>query len=294
MHMKSTRDQLEDDGIELGLMITSLWKERWLVILVTSLFTGGGIAYALLATEWFQADVVLLQQADNRSLSSGISQLGGLASLAGINISGGGQQQAPVAVLKSRDFARDFIRDKDLLTVLLADQWDSKKSQWKESNPKKQPDIRDAVKFFDKSVRAVSEDRKSGLVTLSITWTDPIVTAAWANNLVERVNTRLREQAMSEAEHNITYLRGEMAQTNIPSLQVSIGKVLESEMQKLLLARGRDEFAFRIIDHATPPRKRVKPQRLVVVAISAIFGFTISIPLVVVRREKRLRAANLA
>lgn len=275
----------ENDVFEL---LADLWKERWLVIAVTGLCTLGGVAYALLAPEWYQADVVLVQ-ADNKGISSGLSQLGGLASLAGINISGGGGAQAPVAVLKSRDFASDFIRDKNLIPVFFADEWDAKAGQWKNADPKKQPDMRDAVKFFDKTVRAVSEDKKAGLVTLSITWTDPGAAAEWANTLVDRVNSKLREQAQSEAEHNIAYLRGEMAATNVASLQQSIGKVMESEMQKLLLARGRDEFAFKIIDHATPPKKRIRPQRTIVVLGSLILGATLSVFIVVVRRTRRAR-----
>jgi uncharacterized protein involved in exopolysaccharide biosynthesis len=285
--MQTSREVLGDDGLDILELIALLWKERWLVVAVTGLCTLGGVAYALLATQWYQADVVLLQQNDNKSLSSGLSQLGGLASLAGINISGGVQAQAPVAVLKSRDFAREFINDKKLIPVLYADEWDAKAERWKDSNPKKQPDIRDAVKYFDKTVRAVSEDKKTGLVTLSITWTDSNTTAEWANTLVDRINARLREQAIAEAEHNITYLRGEMGATTVASLQQSIGKVLESEMQKLLLARGREEFAFKIIDHATPPKKRIRPQRVIVVILGAFLGMAFSVFVVMVRRARK-------
>jgi uncharacterized protein involved in exopolysaccharide biosynthesis len=285
--MQTNREVLRDDGLDILELIAALWKERWLVIAVTGVCTLGGVAYALLATQWYQADVVLLQQSDSKSLSSSLSQLGGLASLAGINISGGVQAQAPVAVLKSRDFAREFINEKKLITVLLADEWDAKAEQWKNPNPKKQPDIRDAVKYFDKTVRAVSEDKKTGLVTLSITWTDPNISADWANTLVDRINARLREQAISEAEHNITYLRGELGATNVASLQQSIGKVLESEMQKLLLARGREEFAFKIIDHATPPKTRVRPQRVIVVILCMFLGMALSGFVVIVRRARR-------
>ncbi len=290
--MEATRDVVGDNGIDVLELLAALWRDKWLVIAVTGLCTLAGVAYALIAKEWFQADVILLQQTDNKSMSSGLAQLGGLASLAGINIPGSGSAQAPVAVLKSLDFAREFIQDKNLITVLLVDEWDAKAGHWKVTNPKKQPDIRDAVKFFDKTVRAVAEDKKTGLVTMSITWTDPVVTADWANTLVDRVNARLREQAMLEAQRNIEYLRGEMSATSVTSLQQSIGKVLESEMQKLLLARGRDEYAFKTIDHAFPPKTRVKPQRVVVVITGFILGGVLSLFLVMLRRARRARLTS--
>ena len=45
---------------------------------------------------------------------------------------------------------------------------------------------------------SVDEDKKSGLITLSITWKDPQVAANWANDLVKQLNEQLREQAIDE------------------------------------------------------------------------------------------------
>jgi uncharacterized protein involved in exopolysaccharide biosynthesis len=211
-----------------------------------------------------------------------LAQLGGLASLAGINIGGGGSQNS-VAVLKSKDFAREFIEDKQLMPVLLADRM------------KTQPpvDIRDAVDYFDKDLRAIGEDKKSGLITLSVTWTDAASATEWANELVKRANQRLRAQALQESERNIKYLQGEIAATNVTALQQAIGKVIESEMQKLLLARGSEEFAFKVIDKAVEPKKRAKPQRAMIAIGATLAGGFLSLVLVLIgnwwSQEKRRR-----
>jgi hypothetical protein len=52
------------------------------------------------------------------------------------------------------------------------------------------------------------------MVTLAIEWTQPEVAAEWANALVQRLNRRLRERALREAETNVAYLQAEMARTN--------------------------------------------------------------------------------
>ena len=230
-------------------------------------------------------------QSDNRSSSGALSQLGGLASLAGINV-GGGTSETPVAVLRSKDFAREFIDDKQLLPVLLADQWDAVTGKWKQTDPGKQPDIRDAVKFFDEQVRAVTEDKKTGLITLAITWTDSAVSAEWANELVKRVNDRLQRQSLEESERNIKYLQSEITSTNVAALQQSLGKVLESEMQKMLLARGNEEFAFKIVDHAVAQKRRAKPQRGLVVIVSALLGALLAIVAILVRASASSRLAS--
>ena len=259
----------QEAEIDLLELLGLFWRRKWLIVAVTILFTAGGVAYALLATQWWRAEVVMTQ-VDSKPMAGGLAQLGGLASLAGINLGAGGGSQNAVAVLKSKDFAREFISDKDLVPVLMSDRLTA------------QPpvDIRDAVERFDKEVRAIGEDKKTGLLTLSITWTDPALATEWANELVRRANARLRAQALQEAERNIKYLQGEIAATNVTSLQQAIGKVIESEMQKLLLARGNEEYAFKVIDKAVQPKKRAKPQRVGIVALTTVAGAVLSMILV--------------
>ena len=146
--MQESREVTKDIEIDLFGLLRILWNRRWLVAAITGLFTLAGVAYALLATEWYRAEVVVVQT-DNKSTPSSLAQLGGLASLAGINIGAGGASQIPIAVLKSHDFAQAFIEDERLLTVLFADDWDDAGARWKTGNSKESPDIRDAVKFFD-------------------------------------------------------------------------------------------------------------------------------------------------
>lgn len=267
---------------DLAVLVGLLWRGRWFVLVATVLCAIGGAAYAWFAREWFQAEVVLIQS-DSKSAPSSLAQLGGLASLAGINIGGSGASQAPLAVLRSREIVRRFIQEQNLLHTVLFDQWDAQAGKWKQPVVAKQPDIRDAVRRFDRSIRSVSEDKKTGLVRLSITWTDAATAATWANLFVARVNAVLRDQAIGEAEENIKYLQKEMASTSVAPLQQSIGRVLESEMQKLMLARGAEQFAFKVIDPATPSKIRVRPKRVLIVGCFTIAGLFLSVLILLAR-----------
>lgn len=262
-----------DDEIDLWELWDTIWSGRWLIIAITSIFTLGGVTYALLAQEWYKADVVLAPADAKKSMSGALAQFGGLASLAGISLPGAGEQE-PVAVLKSREFARAFITDLNLMPVFLKDAESSGKPL----------DIRDAVRVFDTSVRTVSEDKKTGLVTLSIRWKDPDTAAEWANLLVQRLNDRLRQQALAESERNVAYLQKEMATTSVVSLQQSMGRVLEGEMQKLMLARGNEEFAFKVIDRATPPKLRESPKRSLIAIVSLLAGGFLGVLVVFLRK----------
>jgi len=265
-----------------------VWNHKWAVCLVTAAFIALASAYIFTAKERFRAEV-LLRPADTKSapgISGALGGLGGLASLAGINI-GVGNTAEPIAVLSSREFTAAFLEDQNLLPVLFPSRWDSANKHWKPSRFSGLPDVRDGVRYFDKSIRTVREDKKTGFVTLSIEWTDPNVAANWANMLVERVNERMRNRALAESELNVAYLKQELASSNIVSLQQSIGHVLETELQKLMLAKATKEYSFKIIDHAEPPKWRSSPRRLLVIGASFIFGLGSSVFYIVAKYSKR-------
>ena len=178
-----------EDSIHLMELVAVLWQRKSLLVGVTSLFAVAGVAYALLSTPIYRAEVVLAptEPEQGPNLSAG---LGGLASLAGIDFGSSADGAQAVATLRSRAFAEEFIRDKDLLPVLFADEWDVSNDRWLDDDPEDWPDIRDGVKFFLEDVRSVTEDRNTGSITLAIEWPDPELAAGWADELVYRVNER--------------------------------------------------------------------------------------------------------
>jgi uncharacterized protein involved in exopolysaccharide biosynthesis len=144
-------------------------------------------------------------------------------------------------------------------------------------------DLRDGVSFFHKRVLEVSQEKGTGLVILAVEWKSPEEAADWANDLVDRLNSRLREEAVTVAEKNVAYLQLELGQTNIVALQQSIVQLLEQELQKLMLARGDAEFAFRVVDPARPPKHPVRPRRKLIIVIGAVVGIFVGIFVVLLR-----------
>ena len=128
------------------------------------------------------------------------------------------------------------------------------------------------MKYFHESILKVSEERSTGLVRLAVEWTDADTAAEWANILVRRLNDRLRERALQEAETNVTYLQSEMVSSNLVTLQESIGRLLESELQQLMLAKGSEEFAFKILDPAVSPKRRERPKRALIAIVGTMLG----------------------
>ncbi len=275
-----------------------LWRWKYFVIAVTAAFTLASVGYALLATQWFKAEVVLVPAKRDPGLATqlgGRAGLASLASLAGVDISDRGDHAEALAVLRSRDFARSFLEERNLLPILFADKWDAAARRWKGADPKKWPDERDGVRYFNRVICRVTEDKKMGLVILSIEWKDRGMAAEWANALVARANERMRQRTLAESEENVKFLRAELSATNVVSLQQSISRLLENELQILMLARGNKEFAFRVVDRANVPKWRSWPKRTLIVALATIGGGIFSVLLVLVLsalRENREPAAG--
>ena len=227
-----------------------------------------------------------LAPADEQSAPALPGQLGGLAALAGVTTNDRSSVE-PLAVLESRQFARGFIEQLDLMPVFFRDAWDAENETWRASDPAGAPDIRDGVKYFHLRVLEVNEDRSTGLVTVAVEWTDPEIAAEWAGIIVRRLNERLRERALREAETNVAYLESAMTNTTLFNLQESIGRLLEIELQKLMLAKGNEEFAFKIVDPAVPPKQRVRPKRALIAIVGTLLGGLLGVFIVLVRHAGR-------
>ena len=250
----------ENRAPDLWDLVLLLWREKLLVSAIVSVFALAGIVYSLLATPIFRAEVVMTP-AGQRSPTSSLGQFSGLAALAGVNI-GSGSSSVPLAVLRSREFAIDFIQAQGIEKVLTAEL----------NGSADELDMRDALDVFLRKVRVVSEDKKAGTVTLSIAWRDPQVAAEWANAYVNRLNARLREQALAESERNVKFLQQEVASTTVVAMQQSLGRILETEMQKYMLAKGEVEYAYKIVDRASAPKLRESPKRTLIVLLSVLLG----------------------
>jgi len=272
--------------------IESVWKGRWLVLGYVVGFALLATAYALLAKEWYTAEAVLMpagtKSTQGGGLTAQLENIGLLAGLAGA-LGGGPRTAEPIGVLKSRDFARQFIEEQGLLHVLLADKWDASKGRWKESDPRRQPDIRDAIDYFDKHVLLVNEDKKTGLITVGTQWKDAAIAAAWTNTIVDRLNDQMRLRVLTEGEANVAYLEKELAETNVVEMKLALSRILETELQKVMVARGDKQYAFRVVDRADVPKWRSWPKRKVILAVGILAGFLAGLLAVFVREYRTRR-----
>ncbi|MDP3293323.1 MAG: Wzz/FepE/Etk N-terminal domain-containing protein [Nevskia sp.] len=277
---------MENDPEEISLrdLFDALWSRRLLIIALTLGFGIAAAVVSLLLPEKYEASVVLSPVDEESGSKLGgagalLSQFGGLASLGGLNLGGSGKKSVAIATLQSHALTEAFIHDNQLLPVLYADDWDADKKTWTTTDPKETPTLWKAERTFAKKVRSLAEDKKTGLITLTITWTDPELAAKWAGELVQRANEVLRAKAIAESQANLSYLNEQLTKTSVVELQRSIYSLIEAEIKKVMIANGSDEYAFRVVDPARVPEQRVSPKRLLIIAVGVFAGLILGLVL---------------
>jgi uncharacterized protein involved in exopolysaccharide biosynthesis len=270
-------DQSPALQLTLDELLELTWRRRILVVASVLVFAALAAVASFVMTPRWRAQVVIVpvKGDDMRGvLSSALGQLGGLASLAGLGASGGGNKEENLQFLSSRGFLRSFIEEENLLPVLFAKKWDATQGRWNVVDPDDVPTIADGVRYMDTKVRSVQEERRTGIVTLSIVWKDPEVAARWANLMVERANRDLRARAIRDAEASKAYLNAELGKTDVVELRQSVYRLIENQIKTIMLASVRPEYAFRIIDPAVPPDpdEKIRPKRLVMTVLGAMAG----------------------
>ena len=238
------------------------------------------IAIALFSEPIYRSEVEIMstdmseEQGILGSLASGLGGWGGF--LPG-GILGGDDSREAAPILLSHSFTASFINDENLLPVLFPGKWDPEQGDW--LDPQDVPSMNTAVSRFDRGIRSLEEHEWFGTLILTIEWHDAAMAARWANLMVERLNERLRSAAVLEAELSLQYLNAELEKATMLDLREAIYALAQDQINKIMLANIREEYAFKVIDPAVAPDKDnfVRPRRVLLISLGFIVGLSIGI-----------------
>ena len=257
------------------------WRYRISLTVIGTVACLTGIAVALLLPVTFRAQTVLspVESSSSTSSSALMSQLAGLPGLSSLGISAGASGvEEHIAYLTSRSFTEAFIRDNDLVDIL------NENEEYASPEAAMWP----AYKKFNMEIRRILRDPITGLVTLTIEWSDPETSAAWANLYVAKANEDLRRQALDRAERNIAFANDQLQKTTVVELQQSVYRLIEAEIRTAMLAQGQEDFAFRVLDRALPPGEKYRPRRAMTVVVFGLLGAFVGLLFVVVSELRQL------
>jgi LPS O-antigen subunit length determinant protein (WzzB/FepE family) len=291
-----------DDEIDLRELFGVLWVGKIKIIAITAVFAVASVIYALSVPNQYKATALLAPaQSGGGGLSGALGQLGGLASLAGVSIGGGESSEAQIAqeIMKSWNFIESFIADNDLAVEVFAaegwskgsnelqindDVYDTQNKQWlveNEAGVMGPPSSWSLFKAFSERL-AVSEDKQSGLVSVSIEYYSPQIAKQWLDMYVSAVNAHMQQRKVAEVTNNINYLQAQIEKTSIAEMREIFYTIIEEQTKNKMVAEASPEYAFVAVSPSMVPEQKSQPKRALICILGTLLGGMLSVLLVLI------------
>ncbi len=294
-----------DDEIDLRELFAALWASRTTILGIVLMSALISVFVALSLPNKYTSQALLAPRSDSGaggSLGQMASQFGGLASLAGVNLGGLGDQGSTavaIEMLKSREFFGTYLYDEVLVDLMAAEGWDRgtgkvliddslfdvKTATWVRDVSEEfqvKPSVQEAHESF-KGFLSVTEDTKTGFVTVAVTHYSPTVARDWVALVVKGVNEAVRARDVEEAEKSIAFLNQQRLKTNLVSLTEVFAELIEKQTKTVMLANASDEYVFQVIEPPVAPELKSEPKRALICVLGTLLGGMLAALFVLIR-----------
>ena len=292
MHEKDTSARF-DDEIDLLELWQATVNGRWIIIGFTTVFAIVSVLYALSLPNMYKSTAVLVPaESSSDSLGKLAGQFGGLASLAGISLGGGGSDKTAEAleILQSWAFIEEFIQEQNLSPKVFAvEGWNPETNEliynieiynpqtkiWMREPPagkQAEPSSWELFEAFKNNYLSVGQDEVSGFTTLNVEYYSPEVAKVWVDALLNKINSKLKARDAEEAQKNVTFLKKQIEETPLASMQSAFYDLIEEQTKTLMLAKGSTEYVFRTVSESRVPEQRSKPKRALTCIVGTFLG----------------------
>jgi LPS O-antigen subunit length determinant protein (WzzB/FepE family) len=281
--------------ISLKELMLILWRDKSLILSVILFFAISSVIFSLFLPNKYLSSILILP-AEQTSFNSNMKAVGGLASLAGVNLPKDNDKSALyLEILKSRSFLDNFIVSNNLLVPLIASRgwdqetntlllddniYDKNQKKWTRKASKNTatiPSLYEARKAWYEDIFTYNEDKRTGFITINITHYSPYLAQSWASKLIKDLNNHIREIDVNKANLAIDYLNNEAENSNSEHLKSVFFDLIKTETEKKMLAFSQDEYAYRIVDEANLPEKKSSPNRAFICIFITLFGGVFSV-----------------
>lgn len=302
----------EYDEIDFREMFDALWAGKIKIIAITALFAVSSVMYSLSIPNKYIATALLAPaKSDGGGLSSALGQLGGLASLAGVSIGSGESSESQIAqeIMRSWSFVETFISNNDLAVPVFAaegwdeesnglqinqDAYDSSSRRWliqDSSGNVGPPSSWQLFKRFS-GMLSISENKKSGLVSVSFEYYSPQIAKEWLDMYVASINEHMQARQVAKVSNNIDYLEAQIDKTAISEMREVFYTIIEEQTKNKMVAEASPDYAFVAVSPSMVPEEKSQPKRARICILGTLLGGILSVLLVLVNHYVRASGRN--
>tara|TARA_B100001287_G_C22599156_1_gene489536 strand:+ start:77 stop:997 length:921 start_codon:yes stop_codon:yes gene_type:complete len=267
---------------------------RLFIFLIFLTFSISGAIYSLLIPNSYLSESVYSTEEAQITSQPSLGGLGGLAGFVGLDL-GGPTNKASMAIelINSRAFFRSLIEENKILKKIYAakkfDQVSNEiifdnnlldsNGEWKKN---KKPSYLKAYKSFQ-SALSISINPETGFIELSYEHVSPIFASDIIELIVKKANSYLRKRDIESSEEALTFLRDQVRQEVVVSVKNSIGKLIESQLEKLMVAQISKEYYLKKIEPPFIPEVKSNPRRSLIVFMSGLISLLFSLTFIFIR-----------
>lgn len=307
-------NQCHDQGrnsaeIDISALFMSLLRDKFLIVGIVFLFISFSLIVALSLPNVYRAQALLApsEESQGGGIARMAGQMGGLASLAGINFGAGATDNKvtlATEILKSQSFVSEFIEKYGLLPSLMAverwsmrenqiifdsDDYDSTINRWVrdvEFPRQPRPSDWEAHKAFMK-ILSIVPDKETGFVRLSVDHQSPYIAAEWVSLLIREINFVIKEKDKAEAKKSIEFLQSQLAAVSLADMRTVFYQLIEEQTKTIMLAEVRDEYVFKVVDPPVVPEEKFGPNRMLICVAGLFLGLMLAFLVVLFRHILR-------
>tara|TARA_B100000768_G_scaffold179788_1_gene198230 strand:- start:620 stop:1549 length:930 start_codon:yes stop_codon:yes gene_type:complete len=285
----------EIDFLELFYV---LWEGKWIIVSVTAFVSIIGVLYSLSLPNIYISKALLAPVNSSNGVSGALGGgYGGLAGLAGISLAPGGDDgnsaKAQEKITTLSFFENNILTNIYLPDLMAVKSWNSQtnilthdesiyqmnSNTWVGGDS---PSAQESFREFGGHL-SLSEDKKSGFITLSIKHQSPLIAKQWTELVIDEVNAFYRQKDKSESERAVNYLNQQISMTGLSEIKLVLAQLLQEETKKLTLIEANEYFVFDYIDPPAVMEKKSEPRRSFICISIAVLGGMLSILFVFIR-----------
>ena len=285
--------------IDLLDLFNTIFQGKWIIITVTTFISIASVIYSLSLTNIYQSKALLAPVNSSNSISGKLAGYSGLASLAGVSLpSEGGDNNSIKAMqkLRSLSFFENNILPKIFLPDLMAVKsgnfrtktltyderiYNINTNTWLGDSSSPPSAQQSFIRFL--THLSLTEDFKTGFVSLSIKHQSPKIAKQWTELMISEINAFYRQKDKSESEKAVSYLNQQISTTGLSEIKQVLAQLLQAEIKKLTLIEANESFVFDYIDPPAVMEKKSEPNRANICILIALLGGMLSILLVFIR-----------
>jgi len=292
-----------DYGSEINVkeLFKVLWQGKWSIFSITMFFSIAAVIYSLSLPNIYQSKA-LLTPVEDSGISQSIQGVGGLASLAGIDLSqnkGGKLDKALETMSTFGFFEKNILPNIFLPNLMAVESWDPKKNiiaydksiyddvsrSWVRSYKYPQTQIPSAQESFEffKEVITLTLHPDTGFLKIYIKHQSPFIAKKWTELIVTELNDSFRRNDKLEAQAAMNYLNEQMAQTQYTEIRQVIAALIEQKMQQMTLIEANPNYIFAYIDPPIVMEQKFEPVRSKISILGALLGGMLGILFILIR-----------